>query len=380
MTRRSARRERDAASATATSIARSRDWYKDAVIYQVHVKAFQDANDDGIGDFEGLMQRLDYIAALGVDAVWVMPFYPSPLRDDGYDIADYETDQPVLRRRCATSAPSSTRRTGAASASSPSSSSTTPPTSIPGSSGRGARSPARRSATSTSGATPTDRYTETRIIFIDTEKSNWTWDDGGARPISGTASTRTSPTSTSTIRAVMAEVQAPPPLLARHGGRRAPARRDPLSDRARRHQQREPAGDPRGPEGAPRRDGPLLSRPHAPRRGQPVAGGHPPLFRRRRRMPHGVPLPADAADVHGGGAGGPAPDHRHHPPDAGHPGDLPVGDLPPEPRRADARDGDGGGARLPLAHLRQGQRAPASISASAAGSRRSWTTTGARSS
>ena len=64
-------------------------WYKDAVIYQMHVKAFHDANGDGIGDFAGLAQRLDYIQELGVDTVWLLPFYPSPLRDDGYDIADY---------------------------------------------------------------------------------------------------------------------------------------------------------------------------------------------------------------------------------------------------------------------------------------------------
>ena len=64
-------------------------WYKDAVIYQVHVKSFFDANDDGIGDFEGLIQKLDYIVSLGVNTVWVLPFYPSPRRDDGYDIAEY---------------------------------------------------------------------------------------------------------------------------------------------------------------------------------------------------------------------------------------------------------------------------------------------------
>ncbi|QTP56005.1 maltose alpha-D-glucosyltransferase [Billgrantia sulfidoxydans] len=64
-------------------------WYKDAVIYQVHVKSFFDANDDGIGDFEGLLQKLDYIVGLGVNTIWVLPFYPSPRRDDGYDIAEY---------------------------------------------------------------------------------------------------------------------------------------------------------------------------------------------------------------------------------------------------------------------------------------------------
>ena len=64
-------------------------WYKDAIIYQLHVKAFFDVSNDGIGDFRGLTQKLDYMAELGVTAVWVLPFYPSPLRDDGYDIADY---------------------------------------------------------------------------------------------------------------------------------------------------------------------------------------------------------------------------------------------------------------------------------------------------
>ena len=69
-------------------------WYKDAIIYQMHVKAFHDANGDGIGDFAGLAQRLDYIQELGVNTLWLLPFYPSPLRDDGYDIADYTNVHP----------------------------------------------------------------------------------------------------------------------------------------------------------------------------------------------------------------------------------------------------------------------------------------------
>jgi maltose alpha-D-glucosyltransferase/alpha-amylase len=64
-------------------------WFKDAVIYQLHIRAFQDSNGDGIGDFRGLLQRLDHFTELGVTAIWLLPFYPSPLRDDGYDIADY---------------------------------------------------------------------------------------------------------------------------------------------------------------------------------------------------------------------------------------------------------------------------------------------------
>jgi maltose alpha-D-glucosyltransferase/alpha-amylase len=64
-------------------------WYKDAIIYELHIKAFCDSNGDGIGDFPGLMEKLDYLQDLGVTAIWVLPFYPSPQKDDGYDIADY---------------------------------------------------------------------------------------------------------------------------------------------------------------------------------------------------------------------------------------------------------------------------------------------------
>jgi maltose alpha-D-glucosyltransferase / alpha-amylase len=69
-------------------------WYKDAVIYQLHVRTFCDSNGDGIGDFVGLTQRLDYLQELGTNTLWLLPFYPSPLRDDGYDIADYTTVHP----------------------------------------------------------------------------------------------------------------------------------------------------------------------------------------------------------------------------------------------------------------------------------------------
>jgi maltose alpha-D-glucosyltransferase / alpha-amylase len=64
-------------------------WYKDAIIYQLHVKTFCDSNGDGIGDFKGLIQKLDYLKNLGINVIWLLPFYPSPLKDDGYDISDY---------------------------------------------------------------------------------------------------------------------------------------------------------------------------------------------------------------------------------------------------------------------------------------------------
>ncbi|HKC44517.1 MAG TPA: alpha-amylase family glycosyl hydrolase, partial [Burkholderiales bacterium] len=69
-------------------------WYKDAVIYQLHIKAFFDSNDDGNGDFRGLTAKLDYVKDLGVNAIWLLPFYPSPLKDDGYDVADYRNVHP----------------------------------------------------------------------------------------------------------------------------------------------------------------------------------------------------------------------------------------------------------------------------------------------
>src|ERR1044072_6645000 len=72
-------------------------WYKNAIIYCLDVEKYQDANGDGIGDFEGLMRRLDYLAGLGVTCVWLQPFYPSPNRDNGYDVADFYGVHPKQR-------------------------------------------------------------------------------------------------------------------------------------------------------------------------------------------------------------------------------------------------------------------------------------------
>jgi len=76
-------------AASSVAVGGDPQWYKDAVIYELHVRAFFDANGDGSGDFQGLTQKLDYLADLGVTALWLLPFYPSPGKDDGYDIADY---------------------------------------------------------------------------------------------------------------------------------------------------------------------------------------------------------------------------------------------------------------------------------------------------
>src|SRR5271167_2499859 len=70
-------------------------WYRDAIIYQLHVKSFFDSDNDGVGDFIGLTQKLDYVKDLGATAIWLMPFYPSPLRDDGYDISNYRGINPA---------------------------------------------------------------------------------------------------------------------------------------------------------------------------------------------------------------------------------------------------------------------------------------------
>ena len=151
-------------------------WYKDAVIYQVHIKSFFDSTNDGVGDFPGLIAKLDYIAELGVNAIWLLPFYPSPRRDDGYDIADYRNVHPEYGdmqdvRRFITEAHA-----------------------------RGIRVITELVVNHTSDQHPwfqkarrakpnsaardfyvwsdnDQKYAGTRIIFVDTEKSNWTWDE-----------------------------------------------------------------------------------------------------------------------------------------------------------------------------------------------------------
>src|SRR5713226_8333003 len=74
-------------------------WYKDGIIYQAHVKTVFDSNNDGIGDFVGLAQKLDYIQDLGITTLWLLPFYPAPLRDHGYDIANYSAVNPSYGTR-----------------------------------------------------------------------------------------------------------------------------------------------------------------------------------------------------------------------------------------------------------------------------------------
>jgi len=150
-------------------------WFKDAIIYQLHVKAFADSNHDGIGDFAGLTEKLDYLQDLGVTALWLLPFYPSPGRDDGYDISDYRHINPdfgtlqdfrrfmqeARRRKLRVIIELVVNHTSD-------------------------RHPwferARRSKPTSDArnwyvwSDSEQKYAGTRIIFNDAEKSNWTWD------------------------------------------------------------------------------------------------------------------------------------------------------------------------------------------------------------
>ena len=150
-------------------------WYKDAVIYQLHVKSFFDANDDGIGDFAGLNAKLDYIDSLGVNTVWLLPFVPRPRKDDGYDIAGYHevsADYGALAEFKDFVAAAHARGIRVISELVINHTSDQHPWFQ-----RARKSPPTSAARKFYVWSDNDkRYAETRIIFIDTEKSNWTWD------------------------------------------------------------------------------------------------------------------------------------------------------------------------------------------------------------
>jgi maltose alpha-D-glucosyltransferase/alpha-amylase len=320
-------------------------WYKDAVIYQLHVKSFFDANNDGVGDFLGLISKLDYIVDLGVTAVWLLPFYPSPRRDDGYDIAEYRGVHPEYGKMA------DVRRF------------------IDAAHERGLRvitelvinhtsdqhpwfQRARRSKPGSVARNfyvwsddPT-RYAGTRIIFLDTETSNWTWD-----PIAGayywhrfySHQPDLNFDNPGVLRAVMGvmrfwlqagvdglRLDAVPYLVEREGTNN---------------------------ENLPETHAILKQ----------IRARLDASFSNRMLLAEANQWPEDTQEYFGQGDEChmafhfplmprmymAVPGHRHHPPDAGNPGQLPVGDLPAQPRRADARDGDRQGAGLPVERLRR---------------------------
>ncbi len=162
----------EAAPPSATSNA---SWYKDAVIYQLHVKAFADSNADGIGDFRGLIERLPYIKELGASAVWLLPFYPSPLRDDGYDIADYKGIHPSYgTMRDFRQFVRVAHRLGLRVITELIINHTSDQHAWFERARRAPRDSDERNWYVWSDSP--EKYAGTRIIFVDTETSNWTWD------------------------------------------------------------------------------------------------------------------------------------------------------------------------------------------------------------
>jgi maltose alpha-D-glucosyltransferase/alpha-amylase len=168
-------KKNDTSPKSETSVENDRLWYKDAIIYQLHVKSFFDANNDGIGDFAGLLAKLDYIASLGVNTIWLLPFYPSPRLDDGYDIGEYRDVSPdygTLKEFKAFVREAHARGLRVI-------------TELVINHTSDQHAWFQRARQAKPGSRERDfyvwsdtdqKYPETRIIFLDTEKSNWTWD------------------------------------------------------------------------------------------------------------------------------------------------------------------------------------------------------------
>ena len=326
-------------------------WFKTAVFYEIHLRGFFDGNDDGSGDFRGLIEKLDYLQWLGIDCIWLLPMYASPLRDGGYDIADYNAIHPdygtVEDFRAFVEAAHQ----------------------------RGMRVIADLVMNHTSSEHPwfqearsgkdspkrdwyvwsdtDERWPEARIIFIDTETSNWTWDSVAEQyywhrffshqPDLNYDNPEVQEAMLDALRFWLDlgidgfRLDAVPYLYERDGtnGENLAETHEFL-------------------QAGPGRGGRELPRPRAARRGEPVAGGRGRVLRRRRRVPHGLPLPGHAAHVHVAPPRGGAADHRDPRPDPGDPGERPVGPVPAQPRRADARDGHRRRAGLHVHGVRQG--------------------------
>ena len=296
-------------------------WYKDAIIYQVHVRTFNDSNGDGIGDFLGLEKKLDYLQELGVNAMWLMPFFPSPLRDDGYDIADYDSVHPSYGtledfRKVLDSAHQ-----------------------------RGIRVIIEMVLNHTSDQHPwfqearisqdnprrdwyvwsdiDTRFKDTRIIFLDTEKSNWAWDPASKsfywhRFFSHQPDLNyDNPAVREQMWTVMKfwlemgvdgfRLDAVPYLIEREGTNceNLPETHAIIKELRRRLDEEFPGRM-------------LLAEANQ------WPGGPSSVFRGLRRIPYGVSLPPDAANVHGAKARRPQAHYRNSAANSGDPAFLPV--------------------------------------------------------
>ena len=283
------------------------DWFKTSVFYELHTRAFFDSSDDGVGDFRGLREKLDYLQWLGIDCIWLLPFYPSPLRDGGYDVADFLSVAPEFGTvdEFASFVDSAHER--------------------------GMRVISDFIMNHTSSEHPwfqesrqdavnpkadwyvwsdtVHKYEDARIIFVDSEQSNWTYDPVRQayfwhrfyhhQPDLNYENPEVGEAMLEGLRFWLDlgldgfRLDAVPYLFEEEGTNceNLPRTHEFLKTR--------PRGD--------RRE---LHRPRAARRGEPVARGRGRLLRRRGRVPHGVPLPRDAAHVHGGPTRGGAPDRR----------------------------------------------------------------------
>ena len=326
-------------------------WFKRAVFYEIHIRGFFDGNDDGSGDFRGLIEKLDYLEWLGVDCIWLLPMYESPLRDGGYDIADFFAIHPDYGtvedfREFVEQAHQRGMRVIADLVMNHTS------TDHPW------FQESRSDPHGPSGdwyvwSDTDERYQDARIIFVDTEPSNWTFDQVRGQyywhrffhhqPDLNFDNPEVQEAMLEVLRFWLDlgidgfRLDAVPYLFEREGtnGENLPETHDV-------------------PEARPRRGRRALPRPGPARRGEPVAGGRRRVLRSGGRVPHGLPLPGHAADVHGAAARGRDADLRDPRAHAGDPGQLPVGPLPPQPRRADARDGHRRGARLHVRGVREG--------------------------
>ena len=359
---------------------RDPDWFKRAVFYEVLVRSFQDSNGDGIGDLKGITAKLDYLQWLGVDCLWLPPFFKSPLRDGGYDVSDYTavlpefgdladfvefvdaahqrgmrviidfvmnhtSDQHPWFQESRTDPRRAVRRLLRL--------------------GRRRQAVPRRP----------DHLRRHRSLQLD------------LRP--GPQAVLLAPLLLPPAGPQLREPGRPggdhlrPAVLARPGHRRLPARRGALPLRRGGHQLREPARHARLPQAGPRRDRRPLPGHRAARRGQPMARGRRRLLRRlrrrRRRMPHGVPLPRHAAHLHGGTPRIALPGLRNPRQDPGDPLRLPVGHLPAQPRRAHPRNGHRRRTRLHVRGIRQGPAHARQHRHPPAAGHRCWTTTATRS-